>query len=48
MPSADRPDAAALAAEIVAAREQLATLDRRLASLADVSGSSPTPSDGAG
>ncbi len=47
-PSPGRPDAAALAAEVVAARDQLAALDRRLASLADVSGSGPTPSDGAG
>jgi voltage-gated potassium channel len=47
-PSTARPDAAALAAEVAAAREQLTALDRHLAALADVSGSSPTPSDGTG
>ena len=48
MPRLHRPDTAALAAEVSAAREQLAALDRHLASLADVSGSGSTPSDGAG
>jgi voltage-gated potassium channel len=47
-PSAARPDATALAVEVAAAREQLSALDRHLASLADVSGSSPTPFDGTG
>jgi voltage-gated potassium channel len=47
-PSAGRSGAATLGAEIVAAREQLAALDRRLASLADIPSASPTPSDGPG